>query len=107
MTHIRLARRFPVTVTCATLPQAQRVLAARLDHDRDYDFAYTLDWDPDAVEQTAHLGEPAAFTFTVSVHGCPLADARQVLVDRLGYDEDHGFGYTLDWTLTPLLAAAA
>lgn len=95
------AHRFPVTVRCTGLPQAQRVMAARLGHDQDCDFTYTLDWHGDAVSEDADRGESTApFTFAVNISGCALADARQVLVDRLGHDEEYGFDYALDWTLS-------
>jgi hypothetical protein len=36
-------------------------------------------------------------TFVVTVEGCTRDQARQVMTERLGPDEDYGFAYTVDW----------
>ena len=38
------------------------------------------------------------FAFVVTVECETLDQAEQVVVERLGYDEDYGFEYTLDWS---------
>lgn len=35
--------------------------------------------------------------FMVTVEGCDRAQARQVIAERIGYDEDYGFDYRIDW----------
>jgi hypothetical protein len=34
--------------------------------------------------------------FTVTVMGCTAEEAAQVMAERIGYDEDYGFTYTID-----------
>lgn len=58
-------------------------------------------WEPETapgvpsgtVEQLAN--EPGEHRFVVTVSGCTASQARQVISERLGYDEDYGFDYTL------------
>lgn len=40
------------------------------------------------------------FTFTVTVTCDNLAEAEQVMTERLGHDENYGFAYDLDWAKT-------
>ena len=35
--------------------------------------------------------------FIVTVEGCTLDEANTVMAERLSYDEDYGFDYTVDW----------
>lgn len=58
-------------------------------------------WEPETapgvpsgtVEQLA--SEPGEHRFIVTVSGCTISQARQVISERLGHDEDYGFDYTL------------
>ena len=38
-----------------------------------------------------------AFTYTVTITCKSQADAERVIGERLGFDEDYGFEYTLDF----------
>ena len=87
--------RFPVTAGSASPPEAEHVTFACLRHEQGYGFTSTFDRDPDD-EQTSGGKAATAFTFGVNITGC-APDTPQVLVDRLGYDEDYGFTYTLEW----------
>jgi hypothetical protein len=40
----------------------------------------------------------STYTFTVTVKTDTLANARRVMAERLGFDEDYGFDYEVDWT---------
>lgn len=35
--------------------------------------------------------------FTVEVTGCTTEEAEQVIAERIGYDEDYGFEYQINW----------
>jgi hypothetical protein len=37
------------------------------------------------------------YTFTVTVRCATLDQARQVMAERIGHDEDYGFPYEVDW----------
>jgi hypothetical protein len=41
-------------------------------------------------------------TFIVTVDCEKYTDAHIVMAERLGYDEEYGFSYTVDWKDTPL-----
>lgn len=41
--------------------------------------------------------EKSDFTFTVTVTCETMAEAEQVMTERLGHDETYGFDYDLDW----------
>lgn len=42
--------------------------------------------------------EPSdSYTFTVTISGCSPEQASQVMAERIGYDEDYGFDYTIKW----------
>jgi hypothetical protein len=38
--------------------------------------------------------------FVVTLTGCTQDEAEQVMAERLGYDEDYGFDYGLDWRVS-------
>lgn len=38
------------------------------------------------------------FVFTVTVETGTSEQAVEVMRERLGYDEDYGFDYSIDWT---------
>ncbi len=54
----------------------------------------------DETRETMSLTLPiqpkGTHTFVVRVHGCEERQARQVIAERLGFDEDLGFPYTLE-----------
>ena len=37
------------------------------------------------------------YVFTVTVSGCSAEEAAQVIAERIGYDEDYGFDYSISW----------
>lgn len=37
-------------------------------------------------------------TYTVQITGCTAEQAEQVMAERMGYDEDMGFEYTIEYT---------
>jgi stress response protein YsnF len=39
-------------------------------------------------------------TFTVTVDGCTLTEAEQVMAERIDPDEDYGFDYRIWWVTT-------
>ena len=40
---------------------------------------------------------PQVHSFAVAVTGCTEEQARQVMAERIGHDEDYGFAYQIDW----------
>lgn len=43
------------------------------------------------------------FNFVVMVNAPSLEQAAEVMAQRLGYDDDYGFEYNLDWAYTDWL----
>lgn len=45
-------------------------------------------------------GEVGKHTFTVTVDGCTLTEAEQVMAERIDPDENYGFDYRIWWVTT-------
>lgn len=46
---------------------------------------------------TVIVSDEPVHVFDIRIRGCTLEQAEQVLCERLGFDEDYGFHYSIDW----------